>query len=116
MNLESIISDLSRMIEPDRRADRTIAMVLGMREESDGGASYWVLGDRRFNRVPPFTASIDAAIMAAESVCPLNFGACTFGGMSAKAALNDGPPLEGGTPAIAICMAALKHLSDSGGL
>jgi hypothetical protein len=112
MNLESIISDLSKMIEPNRRADRTIAMALGMREESTGGASCWVLGERRFNRVPAFTASVDAAMIAAESACPLNLGACTFGGMSSRAALNEGPPFEGGTPAIAICMAALKHLSD----
>ncbi|PDT50365.1 hypothetical protein CO661_01595 [Sinorhizobium fredii] len=100
------------MPEPDRKADRTIAYALGASERNGPTGVYWAIGEKNFTRIPAFTSSVDAAIIAVEAVGPIRSLGVTVGrGSTHRAILNDGEYCEGSTPAIALCIAALKQLS-----
>ncbi|MDW9633599.1 hypothetical protein [Sinorhizobium meliloti] len=115
MDLETIIADLGRMPEPDRKADRTIAYALGVQEKAGPTGVYWVIGEKNFTRIPAFTSSVDAAIIAAEAVGPVDMIGVTVGrNVTHRAILNNGDYCEGATPAIALCIAALRQLSARG--
>jgi hypothetical protein len=111
LDLEAIITDLERMPAPDRKADRTIAYALGAAEKNGPTGIYWAIGEKNFTRIPAFTSSVDAAMMAIEAVGPISNVGVTVGRCSIhRATLNDGSYCEGATPAIALCIAALKQL------
>lgn len=111
MSIWQIIDDFKNMPEPDRRADKTIAEIIGMREKVVGGTQYWVLGEKLFHRVPAFTSSVDAAMIAVEIAGPVKSGGVTFGLSPATATVNDDEYCEGATPAIALCVAALIRMA-----
>jgi hypothetical protein len=111
MTLEDLIPEIEAMPEPDRKADKTIAVAIGMQESDAGGEDYWQWGDRAFRRVPAFTYSVDAALLLAEAAQANCCGACTFGADLSTAVLDGGNRGSGATPAIAICVAALKLMA-----
>lgn len=98
---------------PDRSADKTIAEIIGMKEKVVNGTPYWALGDRLFHRVPAFTSSIDAALIAVEASGAIESGGVTFGLTPATAVLNDGEHCRGANPALALCVAALMRIAGN---
>lgn len=111
MSIWQVIEDLKQMPEANRRADKTIADLIGMRETTVNGEQYWALGEKTFRRVPAFTLYIEAAMLAVEATGGLGSGGFTIGRSPANAVLDDEQPCEGATPAIALCAAVLTRVA-----
>jgi hypothetical protein len=111
MNIWQVIEDLKGMPEPNRRADKTIAALIGLKEKTVAGGQYWFLGEQAFRRVPAFTSSIDAALLAVAATGGSESGGVTIGQSPASAVLDDGEHCQGATPPIALCVALLTRLA-----
>ncbi|MCA1368061.1 hypothetical protein I6F15_11675 [Bradyrhizobium sp. BRP14] len=107
-DLDFLIDELARMPAPDRNADKTIGYAIGMQEMKSPAGVYYALGSKTFHHVPAFTSSVDAALIVLETAPPVQSYGFTFG-PGPRAVINDGEPWEGATPAIALCIAALRR-------
>ncbi len=119
MGLRSLIAHLEQATEPARPLEGAIGLLMGWKRKVDyvrvpgqtapaRKVSWYVPDGDAPGRVPEFTASIDEAWKLAKMVAPGCFGGVTWHGDHARAQINDGPVCLGSTPAIAICIAALR--------
>ncbi|MCA1439322.1 hypothetical protein I6F07_03595 [Ensifer sp. IC4062] len=120
MGFASLIEDLGNLQAPNRRADERIALAIGMRERRQTFREkgeikeqvYWYLGEKAFPRIPLFTSSLDAAMVAVEMVAPFTLGVAFRRFGKGSAVLNEGEHFDAATPAIALCMAVLKEMEN----
>lgn len=118
MDLASLIEDLGNLQTPNRRADASVAGALGMQERRQSFREkgelkeqvYWYLEDKAFPRIPLFTASLDAAMLAVEVVAPTSLGVAFRPFGKGSAVLNETQHFDAATPAIALCMAVLHEM------
>lgn len=126
MALPDLILELENAAGPDRRLDTAIALLVGYRRkvehitEAHGKEPVrqvlWVVpGGGDTAKVPYYTSSLDTAYELTQLVAPLNEGGCSWVGGTGHAKINDGPHCHAATPALALCVAALKEkLSKEG--
>lgn len=118
------LSDLIKQIEgataPGRDIDVEIALLLGWRrkveyvKQDEHGEPvrkvFWVVptgGD--YGKVPRYTSSVDAAMTVVQEVAPGIVGGVSWEEDGRGAAiLGDGTYCQAATPAMALCIAALK--------
>ncbi|PDT47341.1 hypothetical protein CO661_14255 [Sinorhizobium fredii] len=118
MELFELIEALERLEEPNRRADERIGQFAGWERRSEPmndnretiETVYWVHDGKRYPRMPYFTTSIDAALLAVEALLgPRTSGGVTLGRGPSWAQIDDGPQCGGCTPALALVIAALRR-------
>ncbi|WP_155956633.1 hypothetical protein [Rhizobium sp. CF080] len=123
MNIQTIIDNLVKANGPDRKLDFAIASLVGYERKNVSTDGLGEQGARIVYvrppsdepvKVPDFTRSIDAAYALAQVIVPLHVGAFTWRGNIIRAKINDGPACDGATPALALCIAALKHKATFG--
>lgn len=119
MDIEQLITALEGLSGPDRRVDAMIGEVAGwerhlepMNDNRDQAeAVFWLKGGVRYRRIPYFTMSVDAAMLAVQAL----LGETDSGGFTWRprgpswAQIDDGPESEGANGAIALCIAALRR-------
>lgn len=127
MALPDLIIELENATGPDRKLDTAIALFAGYKRkvehvtETPGKEPVrrvlWVMpGGGDATRVPYYTSSIDIAFELAQTIAPFNAGGCSWVEGRGHAKINDGQYCHAATPAIALCIAALKEkLSQEGG-
>lgn len=104
MELYELIEALEGLEKPNRRADDSIGTFVGSVQHHD----YLEFNGSRYPRMPYFTSSVDAALLLVEALHgETPAGGVTFG-LEARAQVGDGPKCGGATPALAICIAALR--------
>lgn len=121
MSNDNLIAELEAATRSDRRLDEKLAAAAGWTQLSEivPGADgkrerrlMWFYPGEQTPRLPKFTESIDAALEFVGIIAPGPTGGFTWGGPNrfkrGKAQLNDGQQVQAATPAIALCIAALK--------
>ncbi|MDE3814292.1 hypothetical protein I7I49_29395 [Sinorhizobium meliloti] len=120
MALPDLILELENAAVPDRRLDTAIALVVGYKRKVEHVTqtpgkepvrqTLWIMpGGGEQPRVPYYTSSIDAAYELAQTIAPNNAGGCSYDGGRGRAKINDGQYCHAATPALALCVAALKE-------
>ena len=116
----TLLADLAAASGPDRELDARVALCAGWKKPGHHGGYSEIVGvrpgGRGFAAVPRYTASIDAALTLVpegwgwKADCGLGFGHSFTVGHVGVNKLFDRPEGWGkaATPAIALCIAALK--------
>lgn len=120
MAISDLIEELEAASEGQRSFDAAIGLLLGWKrkveyEKRDGNGEpvrrvFWVVpsGDDP-GRVPHFSTSIEAALLLARAVVPAHVGGVSWDENGRGTAIIDGGPYcEAATPALALCVAALR--------
>ncbi|WFU50233.1 hypothetical protein [Sinorhizobium terangae] len=118
------IADLILEVEALKRASRDIDVKIGLlvgwqrkveytRENGEASRNViWFLHGERAARLPRFTETIDSALQLVDLVAPHSSGGVSWSvgpdGSYGTAVINDGPYCQAATPALALCLAALK--------
>ena len=109
--LSDVIENLKRALQPDRELDRAIALACGWRQqEAQFVGHQWISPAEQTTGLPYFTVSIDAALLLIDGPAEPDGVRWKVGHDSDGAfyAQCNGPRIvEGATPAIALCIAAL---------
>ena len=116
--IEALIADLGKATGPNRQLDLRISHALGYRRdqaaEVDASAQAWLTpSGEKVASIPFFTRSLDNAYRLASVAAPSDDWGCGWETGLASAKLGDDMPCEASTPAIALCMAALRRISLS---
>lgn len=107
--IQELIESLVSAKEPSTVLDRQIALAVGYRLKMTGtGRPYWTAptGEQRMD-CPDYTASIDQARSLLNILAPGHYAGVTFGPIC-RAQINEAPVCYGASPALAICVAAMK--------
>lgn len=123
MAVIDVIRDLEEAQEPSRKLDVALAMLIGykrkvenVRDPNSGEQTRRVLwlhpGGQDPGRVPRYTAVIDDACAFAQMVAPDLAGGVSWDSRGGYAKIGDGPYCSAASPAIALCIAALKILQS----
>lgn len=123
MAVTDVITDLEEAKEPSRKLDVALAMLIGykrkvenVRDPNSGEQTKRVLwlhpGGQDPGRVPRYTAVIDDAYSFAQIIAPGLAGGVSWDESGGYARVGDGPYCSGASPAIALCVAALKMLQS----
>ncbi|MGH0280733.1 BC1872 family protein [Sinorhizobium meliloti] len=127
MAVSDLIVELETAGEPDRGTDAKIALLFGWqrRVEAAGGATksrkvFWLHPKTGENRLPAFTYSVDAALELVDLVSPKSYGGVSWAtdskGVTCTVKVSEGAYSHAATPALAICVAALKLKKSEGNL
>jgi len=119
MEIRELIEELEEANEPSRQLDVALAVLVGykrkvenVRDPKSGEQSkrvLWLLpGGQDPGRVPRYTALIDEAYSFARTVAPSLAGGVSWDEDRGYARIGDGPNCSAVSPAIALCIAALK--------
>lgn len=118
--LETLINDLLTAEEGSRRLDSRVGRALGWvahveidRSSSEERAyQVWLApGSNAYERLPPFTTSMNAAHKIAQDLQPSNLGAVSWQKGGGRAVIGpDGQTVFAATAELALCVAALKLL------
>ncbi|EHK77681.1 hypothetical protein SM0020_12175 [Sinorhizobium meliloti CCNWSX0020] len=123
--LERLISRLESLPEASRPVDGHIAVLVGF-EKRTVDVIDPKTGDRRTHvqwvspsgecpaTVPSYTADIDAAFQLAQALAPGVAGGCSWTPEGGTALIEGAEACEASTPAIALCMAAIKFKMAQG--
>lgn len=116
MTTEEVIAKLEAATEPERMHDGYIASLFGWQRKVDlipkagsppGKKITWLSPSGTPGVVPMYTTSIDAALELARALTPSDEWGVTWLG-DKGAAVVDGIQCRAATPAMAICLAALR--------
>ncbi|CCM72309.1 hypothetical protein BN406_06027 (plasmid) [Sinorhizobium meliloti Rm41] len=66
-----------------------------------------------FGRVPLYTSNLQDAFELAHTIRPNHDGGCSWVGSKGTATVEDGKYVKAATPAMALCVAALRSLEDT---
>lgn len=120
MAIADLIQELENLKEASRELDAKIALLVGWQRKveytQENGEALrnviWFLRGERASRLPRFTLTIDSALELVDLIAPRSTGGVSWvngtDGPSGTAVINDGPYCHAATPAIALCIAALK--------
>ncbi|MDX1017153.1 MULTISPECIES: hypothetical protein [Sinorhizobium] len=117
MAVEDLISDLEKAEAGNRLWDGPIGLVVGWKRKveyikADGNESarkvIWFLPDGSEGRVPNFTSSLDAALLLARTVAPNDVWGVSYAAGRGTAMIGNMRYSEAATPALALCIAALR--------
>ncbi|MCY1346578.1 hypothetical protein D9M68_505320 [compost metagenome] len=123
MDLQTVISRLEGASAPARGLDALIAEVIGWRRREQVSTdpktgetrirTLWLVpaGDD-FGRIPLYTVNLQDAFELAHAIRPGHTGGCSWMGATATAVIGNGKYAQAATPAIALCVAALRSLSE----
>jgi hypothetical protein len=118
LEIEEVIAHLRDAKSGSRSLDVEIAQLLGWRRRvsrsEEGGSepvrrTLWLVPNSSDpGRVPHYTTSLDAAYDLAQDIAPRHVGGCSWEDGSGSARVGaKGPYVQAGSPALAICIAAL---------
>lgn len=120
MVIADLIQEVESLTEPSRDIDVKIGLLVGWQrkveyaneKEENSRNVIWILHGERTARLPRFTDSLEAALQLLELVAPKYIGGVSWStdecGFEATAIVNNGDYCHGATPALAVCLAALK--------
>ncbi|MBB4184212.1 hypothetical protein GGE07_000838 [Sinorhizobium terangae] len=122
MSLTEIIDRLERGIEINRALDAALAQLIGWTRKveyikRDGVPTpdrkvLWIVPDGDdTGLIPYYTTSVEAAFDFAQALLPGSVGGVSWDNGNFTAIVNDGPYCSSATPAVAVCLAALKAKS-----
>lgn len=126
MTLKDLIARLEKAEKVQRIFDGEIGTILGWRRKVEFAKSdqqgepvkrvFWIVpsGDDP-GTVPFFTTSLDAAIELMNVIAPSDVWAVCLNKGKSSAVIGDGPYCHGLTPAMALCIAALRVKSERDG-
>ncbi|WP_141630396.1 hypothetical protein [Sinorhizobium meliloti] len=123
LNIDPLISRLEALSEPSRNIDGHIAGLLGFKrrtvQEADPRTGetkvreVWALPTGEAPAiVPSYTANLDAAFELIRTVAPEAAFGCTWHRGFGRASILGSVSVQAATPAIALCIAALKHVQS----
>ncbi len=124
MDISEVIADLEAAKTTERMLDGYIASLFGWRRDvkyivREGLPEplkkvTWLAPNGRAGIVPHYTTSLNAAMELAETIVPMRTWACGYCDGRGRAVIGGGEKCEAVTPAMALCVAALKakHLLD----
>lgn len=118
MEPEELIEALETAKKANRKLDEAIAIIAGYTRVYERVSSNDGQQDNRVLWIPPgrtkgvplpgFTNSIDIARHFVEIIQPKCLAACSWHRVGAKAQIDDGPVCRASTPALALCLAAVR--------
>ncbi|OWK24296.1 hypothetical protein AJ87_24270 [Rhizobium yanglingense] len=120
MSLKKLIDDLQAARGPSRQLDVDIALEMGYKRKEpetirgpDGSPikrHLWLVPTGEdVDRVPYYTTSIDYACQLVRQIAPSHVGGCSWEDGAASARIDNDPYCQAATPAIALCIAALRR-------
>ncbi len=114
MQVDSLIADLAKASGANRQLDARIALAVGFRRISDsdpvGSKPIWLSpSGEQINTIPFYTRSLDSAFRLVSSAGSAEDWAFGWEPGIASARLGDDLPCEAATPALALCIAALRR-------
>jgi hypothetical protein len=120
MEIADVIREVQSLTRESGDADIKIGLLVGWQRQfeyaDESGTTtrnvIWILDGERSPRLPRFTSSLDAALQLLELVAPKFKGGVSWStddnGLQGTAKVNDGFYSHGATPALAVCLAALR--------
>ncbi|SCW66735.1 hypothetical protein SAMN02927900_03633 [Rhizobium mongolense subsp. loessense] len=120
MTLEEIIQRLESATGPDRTLDVEIALAVGYQRRAANSADteqrvVWIRPDGSLpQKIPFFTAAVDDALALVMRIAPDKSGGFSWESGVGSAKLGESQYVQSVTPAIALCIAALKHKAYTG--
>ncbi|WEX75086.1 hypothetical protein PYH37_000420 [Sinorhizobium numidicum] len=120
MAIADLIQELQNLKHASREVDVKIGLLVGWQRrveytQENGEASrnvIWFLHGEKTARLPRFTETIDSALQLVDLVAPRSTGGVSWSdetdGHCGTAVINGGPYCRAATPALALCIAALK--------
>jgi hypothetical protein len=120
LTLEDIIYRLENAKGPDRTLDAEIALAVGYqrRTENPNDAErrvVWIKPDGGLpEKIPCFTATVDDALSLVRRVAPDKSGGFSWERGVGSAKLGESQYVQSVSPAIALCIAALKYKAYTG--
>jgi hypothetical protein len=119
MTIDDLIEEIEALKRPNREVDVKIALIIGWQrkvehaQQSEGSRNVvWYWQGEASGRLPPFTASVDAALQLIAAVSGRFMGGFSWvddkDGRVATANIAGYPYCHAATPALALCAAALK--------
>ncbi|MCA1494657.1 hypothetical protein I6F11_27670 [Ensifer sp. NBAIM29] len=120
MAVRDLIGEIENASAPERHLDSAIGILLGWKRKVEYVKTdehgepvrkvFWIVptGDD-YGKVPRFTNSLDAAMMLAREISPDSVGGVSWEkDGQGTAVLGEGPYCRAATPAMALCVAALR--------
>lgn len=126
MTIKDLVGELQAASEGQRSFDTAIGLLLGWKrkveyEKKDDDVQpvrkvLWIVPSSEDpGKVPHFSTSIEAALLLARTVAPSQVGGVSWTEHgTGRAIIGDGPYYEAATPALALCVAALKLKMERG--
>ncbi|WP_085026778.1 hypothetical protein [Ensifer aridi] len=120
MAVADLIQELENLKHASREVDVKIGLLVGWQRKveytSENGEALrnviWFLHGERTARLPRFTETIDSALQLVDLVAPQSTGGVSWSqgtdGANGTAIINEGPYCHAATPALALCIAALR--------
>lgn len=110
MSIHDVIVKLERAQEPSRSLDFAIGMLLGWERKPtlDGNMGWVSPVSGTFAKVPAYTSLIDKAVEFTQEICDGEQFGISFAHGQYSASVGDGVVAHGPTPAIALCLSALR--------
>ncbi|MDW9633601.1 hypothetical protein [Sinorhizobium meliloti] len=119
MAIADLVHEIETLKRPNRETDVKIALAVGWQRKvehsgkDDGSRNViWYWQGEAASRLPNFTGSIDASLQLLDMVSPRFAGGFSWlvkeHQKTATAKVNDEPFSHAETPALALCLAALK--------
>ncbi|UYE95746.1 hypothetical protein HAAEEKHM_00026 [Sinorhizobium phage AP-16-3] len=123
MRILEIISEIEASPEPSRHLDAGIALAVGYKktienvgtDSSEGIKPKVKWTDPKGKAVasiPYYTLDLNHAYMLAIQVAPDMAAGCSWEKDEGNARIDNGPYCKAPTPAMALCLAALRHVQD----
>lgn len=123
MEVSDVVEILESAREPDRMYDGYIGTLFGWRRNVEyvtkSGSSEpvkkvtWLSPSGEPGIVPSYTTSIETALQLAETIVPIGSWAASWSNGKGRAQIGEGAVSEGLTPAMALCIVALKILRQN---
>lgn len=117
--IQDLISNLEKAAEGGRAFDVEIGLLMGWRRKVEHVKTdehgeperriFWIVPSGKDpGTVPHYSTSLDAALLLARTVSPGHSGGVSWVDGKGTAIINDGPYCVAATPALALCVAALR--------
>jgi hypothetical protein len=122
MNVVDVIDILESARVPERMHDGYVGSLFGWRRDvqyvSKGNNSpvkkvTWLSPSGEPGIVPSYTTSLEAALQLAETITTMDSWGASWENGRGRAVIGNGRPCEALTPAMALCIAALKIMGPS---
>jgi hypothetical protein len=119
MAIADLIKELETATGPSRELDSALALLMGYKPKVEyisdpvsGGQRKLVLyvipGGKDAVRAPKYTQFLDVALTLVQAISSDRVGGVSWDEGGGHAMIGDGAMCSGATPAIALCLAALK--------
>ncbi|WP_090428278.1 MULTISPECIES: hypothetical protein [unclassified Ensifer] len=111
MNIGITIERIQTADQPGRELDLEIALLMGWKKAdgNENATGLEMIGPTgEAGPLPPFTSSMTTAVELVHKVSPGDAWGAVFEGGIGSASIGNGPPSRAVTPAMALCLAALR--------